>query len=1030
MRSKAFKRVLRMALVVLLCMALVPIQAFASDSLRLSGSREASKTEIIINEEFTIEYCVKPEGVFTQRAPINVAFAMDVSGSMNFNVSNKDKRTRLSIAKESAKLITKKFRTANYGDQIGLVTFESHPHHHHNLTTNYNQIDRTIDRLTANGGTNIQMGLDYAYEVVKNADPNNRYIILLTDGAATAYYYYYELFGRTYGPILGQDSRGTTAKRYAMEKADEIARHGVPVFTIALATAGTDEVDLELLDYISTKTGGESFTATNPDELDQAFEKILELIDPSFKDVVLTQPLPDGFELAADNAGAAIKNGVVEIDLGQIAHDSKASKCVPIKFKYTGSPATVKLPEAKVTYKLNGEPRETIIDDEIILKFYDALGLQGKVAASAALSDEELSEWNKNDAAGITYTLNPTGALIRSNNQLRNVKIVHQLPEGVQAVADNSTAGLSVQNEGRTIVIELGNLNIANHQPITRDVKLQFLYAGTFNLAETEAYVEYIDNIGSNKRVPLVNELPVFDVKVILVDQWNNRYIGDGEGVVTRVSHEGDTQWYVDLSENPISSLAFADTGHTSVLVDFAGEEETETLNLLPSAPNVTITDYYGNVIAEGDVEYKRGKGKLAAADANPGLPHNTIYVDDSFTTRYVDRYEYRVDHGPWKAFLPSDTKAITENGENLTIEVRAVTKAIGDGAAVHYGDVKLRTVSLDGVLPIIPALNDSHIRIDGSDLVYTIPNAFSDAHSGIRTDAEGDEVFTVKIGNAAPIERKINADGLVVRIPIEAVMNGQALFEVEDKVGNNKSGVFPMVSDTEKPLIQIVLDPKQTYTKNGTDRTYEAVNGDNTPFDYTTSDNAKLFITVRDDLSDLQSAQYKLDNGAYVDLPINGQVAAAELDLAEILGNDYNGWHRLEVKASDLFGNEATTTYVFMVNTGPAGTPSVEGLDGTSYTGNVSNKPLKVKLDAESVVEGNHNRNAVKIKTVYYMITDNANKPNLDHSEWKEMGSDSIIVSKEGTSYVHFKIVDEMGVESEVITSDRLNINFNQNRY
>src|SRR5690606_25340507 len=196
MRSKAFKRVLRMALVVLLCMALVPIQAFASDSLRLSGSREASKTEIIINEEFTIEYCVKPEGVFTQRAPINVAFAMDVSGSMNFNVSNKDKRTRLSIAKESAKLITKKFRTANYGDQIGLVTFESHPHHHHNLTTNYNQIDRTIDRLTANGGTNIQMGLDYAYEVVKNADPNNRYIILLTDGAASAYYYYYELFGR------------------------------------------------------------------------------------------------------------------------------------------------------------------------------------------------------------------------------------------------------------------------------------------------------------------------------------------------------------------------------------------------------------------------------------------------------------------------------------------------------------------------------------------------------------------------------------------------------------------------------------------------------------------------------------------------------------------------------------------------------------------------------------------------------------------------------------------------------------------
>ena len=65
-------------------------------------------------------------------------------------------------------------------------------------------------------------------------------IILLTDGAATAYYYYYELFGRTYGPILGQDSRGTTAKRYAMEKADEIARHGVPIFTIALATAGTD----------------------------------------------------------------------------------------------------------------------------------------------------------------------------------------------------------------------------------------------------------------------------------------------------------------------------------------------------------------------------------------------------------------------------------------------------------------------------------------------------------------------------------------------------------------------------------------------------------------------------------------------------------------------------------------------------------------------------------------------------------------------------------------------------------------------
>ena len=113
------------------------------------------------------------------------------------------------------------------------------------------------------------------------------------------------------------------------------------------------------------------------------------------------------------------------------------------------------------------------------------------------------------------------------------------------------------------------------------------------------------------------------------------------------------------------------------------------------------------------------------------------------------------------------------------------------------------------------------------------------------------------------------------------------------------------------------------------------------------------------------------------------------------------------------------------MVNTGPAGTPSVEGFDGASYTGNVSNKPLKVKLDAESVVERNHNRNAVRIKTVYYMITDNANKPNLDHSEWREMGSDSIIVSKEGTSYVHFKIVDEMGVVSEVITTDQIAYRF-----
>jgi hypothetical protein len=147
-----------------------------------------------------------------------------------------------SAAKQAASFVSK------HEDEFGVVDFDIVPHlllPQRRVTTSAaaQAIDQQIDRLRADGGTDIYLALQQGYkEVLKSSSPN-RHIILLTDG-------------------ISQPHNYTTLLR-------NLVKHHITVATIALGS----NVDSELLREISSATGGNEYETTNARDLPKIFIK-------------------------------------------------------------------------------------------------------------------------------------------------------------------------------------------------------------------------------------------------------------------------------------------------------------------------------------------------------------------------------------------------------------------------------------------------------------------------------------------------------------------------------------------------------------------------------------------------------------------------------------------------------------------------------------------------------------------------------------------------------------------------------------
>lgn len=177
-----------------------------------------------------------------QRKNVAVELILDRSGSMINEVGGVPKIAQAQAAARGAVEFLLKHR-----DQVGIVAFEIKPKTLVPLTTvepgNVKGIERKINTLPANGGTNIYKGLAAGVAEIEKSKAKERHIILLSDGISEP---------GTYKQLVP-----------GLKKAN------IAVATVALGA----EADFKLLKDIAADTGGNYYRTENARDLPKIFDK-------------------------------------------------------------------------------------------------------------------------------------------------------------------------------------------------------------------------------------------------------------------------------------------------------------------------------------------------------------------------------------------------------------------------------------------------------------------------------------------------------------------------------------------------------------------------------------------------------------------------------------------------------------------------------------------------------------------------------------------------------------------------------------
>ena len=187
-------------------------------------------------------------------------FLIDISGSME---ANDFKPTRLDVAKN----ITKEFILKNEG-LFGVIAFNDVPLLINYPTRKKEEIIEKLDKLKAEGGTNIGDSLKMAYSILENLK-GEKYIILLSDGTPTT----------GINPLV-------------------IIKKEIPIFTVAIGSQdiilGYDnfgrpliaKVDKDLLKKIALISNGKFFEANEVEDLIKAYKEIERISkEKDYKDI-------------------------------------------------------------------------------------------------------------------------------------------------------------------------------------------------------------------------------------------------------------------------------------------------------------------------------------------------------------------------------------------------------------------------------------------------------------------------------------------------------------------------------------------------------------------------------------------------------------------------------------------------------------------------------------------------------------------------------------------------------------------------
>lgn len=199
------------------------------------------------------------------REQATVVLATDTSGSMRATDVSPD---RLSAAREAAGTFVDRLPD---GLRVGLVTFSSGTEVLSPPTDDHDAVLRSLDSLSAGGGTAMGDALARASEMGQQTGGGD----VSPEGDADV----------PAAVVLLSDGANTSGGTEPLEAAREARERGIPVFTVALGTAdGTVEgpggetipvpPDVETLRRVSETTGGEFFSSTSEADLVRVYEEL------------------------------------------------------------------------------------------------------------------------------------------------------------------------------------------------------------------------------------------------------------------------------------------------------------------------------------------------------------------------------------------------------------------------------------------------------------------------------------------------------------------------------------------------------------------------------------------------------------------------------------------------------------------------------------------------------------------------------------------------------------------------------------
>lgn len=210
---------------------------------------------------------------------IDIMLAVDLSGSM-MAVDMSPSAVEMVTRVDAAKRVVEDFIEKRAHDRIGMVGFAGGPYLVSPLTLNHDWLAKNLKRLRVGmipDGTAIGNAIVMCVNRLKEGKGKSKVIILMTDGENTAGNIapltaaeIAEKFGiKIYTVGVGKSDH---AHVLVLDKNGEIAKnmYGQPNMVEAYMP-----VDLEVLQKIADKTGGKSYKASSPEEL----EKIYGIID-------------------------------------------------------------------------------------------------------------------------------------------------------------------------------------------------------------------------------------------------------------------------------------------------------------------------------------------------------------------------------------------------------------------------------------------------------------------------------------------------------------------------------------------------------------------------------------------------------------------------------------------------------------------------------------------------------------------------------------------------------------------------------